>query len=292
MTVLCKQMRSATVAKPSITRARGVGLRGMRSWLIAALLLVSAAGARAGELSSWAWTGTYNNVAMAGNAVFSVVQAGAGWKLVVDLGNTAAANPKAPAEVLTGLYFNVTGQSGALTLASAVATGGLFKTTGQTVAAAGTANTNICAPGKGGTAPASACSVLQAGGWEAGYNVSGLKSATAEHWGIGTAGLGAFQSAAADAGNSNYGLAPSHGDGTGTALAKQVPFVDGNAVYELSGLSSNLVAVTNVVAVYGTGPSVVLAANFTGPFVVIPEPPGAALLVLGLVGLVRVRRRG
>src|SRR6516164_8509594 len=173
--------------------------------------------AHAGQV--WAWTGTVSGNAVSGIVSFSIVPDGAGFALQLDITKTATTVPPTTAAVLTGIYFDLTalGQ-GALGVKSATATGGLVDATNQTTPLASTLNTNICAPGKGGTALDNTCSSTIAGGWEAAYNPAGLSGGAlaTRHYGVGTSGQGGvFSGNAANAGNANYGVVVTPGINTG-----------------------------------------------------------------------------
>src|SRR4051794_22586143 len=103
---------------------------------------------------------------------------------------------------------------------SAVATSGLVNAANQTSPAPGTANSNVCAPGKGGTALNLSCASTIGGGWEAGYFAGGIGGGTnaTQHFAVGTSGqTGVFNGNAANVGNVNYGVAPIAGINTSLA---------------------------------------------------------------------------
>ena len=111
--------------------------------------------ASASASSSWSWSGksslytVANNDILSGAASFSMVPDGAAFDLVIVLQNTAALQPLGTADILTGLYFDLssaTSTPGALSMYSAVADLGLLTTgSNQTSPTSGTAGTNSCA---------------------------------------------------------------------------------------------------------------------------------------------------
>jgi hypothetical protein len=224
---------------------------------------------------------------------FSIVPDGAGFDLQLDITNTATTVPPTTADVLTGIYFDLTalGQ-GALGVKSATATSGLVDAANQTTPLASTLNTNICAPGKGGTALDNTCSSTIAGGWEAAYNPAGLSGGAlaTQHYGVGTSGQGGvFSGNAANAGNANYGVVGTPGINTGLdGVGGMVPYSYHTVTIFLAGLITNNVTISNVSGVYGTAPEGTPAAAVAGG---TPEPGTYLMIAGGLCAIALFRRR-
>jgi len=247
--------------------------------VVSLLVAVPPHGAMAVPLSTWSWSGTVSGGAVSGRAAFSVVPDGGGWDLVINVSNTAATSPTTTAQILRGVYFDMSLVTSALTMSSAVATGGILSALNQTIPDAGSLNTNICAPGHGGTAPNPSCSTTVPGGWEAAYDASGLNGgAVTEHWGVGTSGQ-----------SGKYGIAPGNnvGDGSGGGLTGMLPYTYASAVFTLSGLTTDQITIFNVLGAYGTLPEGTPAGVITSS---VTEPASAALLLVGGIGLARARR--
>lgn len=209
-------------------------------------------------ISNWTWSDTVASGLVTGSAQFSVAPDGPAFDLVIVVNNTSPVVPTTTAQILTGLFFDVNTLSGPLTMAAASATGGILSNVNQTSPDAGSANTNICAPGHGGTASDPSCPVTIGGGWEAGYDVLGLGGGQfVPHWGIATAGFGIFHgNATTGTGDGNYGIAPGNGVGDGSAdgLPTMLPYVYGTATFTLTGLSTDQIVISHVLAAYGTLP--------------------------------------
>lgn len=257
--------------------------------------------AQAGSLSSWAWSSTVSGVAVSGTADFLTQPDGAGYDLVIVLSNTGTQLPTSTAQILTGLYFDITSEPGPLSMLSATATLGMLSDgTAQTTATPGTLNTAMCAAGRGENAFAPAASCTVDGGWESAYNASGIgggASAT-QHYGIGTTGqTGIFQGVNVNA--FDYGIAPGGTVGIdpvtfngGLPGAYPPGYVYGEATFVLSGLTTTDIEISDVSGAYGTTPEGTPAATVDQP-TVVPEPmsTGMALLAGSLLILYGRRRR-
>ena len=262
--------------------------------------------ASATELSTWQWGGSSNpttvsGVAVSGTADFSIIVDGSGYDLVIALTNTAAKNsPTSTAQILTGLYFDISTAPGALSMYSAVASLGMFTTgAAQSTPTAGTAGTNMCAPGAGesGVAPnATNCTVD--GGWEAAYKSTGLgggASAT-EHYGIGTSGqTGVFKGS--NVNTFDYGLAPEAGinpaNGGGLSNAYPPGYAAGAGTFTLTGLTAAQIVniqILNVEAAYGTAPEGTPAATIEQQ-TSTPEPASGFMLA-GAIAILGLFNRG
>ena len=242
------------------------------------------------------WSASPASYTLSGSADFSTVPDGSGFDLVIVVNNTAPAGVSVSSEILTGLYFNIAGPSqAALEMMSAVATGGLIESGNYAQAANGTAGSNICAPGVGGSAGNPTCNSTIAGGWESGYWASGNSG---YNYGVGTSGLsGAFNgNRSTGAGQVDYGIVPLDGSGSpalvnpNTGVTNQFPYTAGIATFVLSGLTTNQITIADVSAEYGTAPEYSIRATQATPgsqYQVsgVPEPAtifellGATLLI-------------
>lgn len=261
--------------------------------LAAATLAFGTAAHASQLLSGWSWSGTVSGGQVSGAATFSVTADGAGWDLIIDVSNTALAAPTTTAQILTGLYFDVSSSQGALTMKSAVANSGLQSSLNETGANGGSVGSNICAPGSGGTAPSSGCASTIGGGWEAAYGAAGLNGgAVSEHYGIGTSGQsGVFiGNSTTGVGNADYGIVPGNGVGDGSGgggVSGMLPYTYATAEFVLSGLTTGTPTISNVLGTYGTLPEGTPAGtNITST----PEPASMALLVAGCIGLAGAKR--
>jgi hypothetical protein len=254
--------------------------------------------AKATVLSTWSWSDTSGGIPVAGNVVFSTQQDGVGYDLVIDLTNTATADPTSTAQLLTGLYFDISASPGGLAMKSAVAVNGLLNNPAfPNTPASGTAGTNICAPNGAEQAPDPAAGCTVDGGWEAAYStpggMGGGASAT-QHWGIGTTGqtgifhgndVNAFDFAIASAA---VGVVNSSG-----GLNNDYLYTWGLGEFVLSGLTSEDIVIQNVTAAYGTAPEGTPAAQQELPPDSLPEPGTFVALGSGLLMLAvrRLRRK-
>lgn len=240
----------------------------------------------------WQWNGSFGGYALTGMVDFSVIQNGAQWALQIDITNNATVIPPTTADILTGIYFDVTATGqGALGVKSAVATGGLLDTTHQAPGTQFNVGTNICAPGKGGTALNNSCAATIGGGWEAAYNPSGIGGGQTakQKYGVGTSGQGGvFSGNSANAGNANYGVAPTAGINVGLdGIGGMVPYSYQTVTIVLYGLITPNVTISNVAAAYGTAPEATPAGliDINGP------EPGTWLMMGGGIAAIAWRRR-
>lgn len=282
------------------------------SILLSLLLATGATNASADQFWTWGQDSSHpalvSGVAVAATVNFAVqADAISGFDLVITLVNNSTTLPTSTAEILDGLYFDLSsGPASAISVYSATANLGLLDSgSAQSAPTAGTAGKNICAPGVGTgsttgstgqpTAPnATNCTV--AGGWEVAYNsvsLGGGASAT-QHYGIGTTGQGGvFNGNSGNAGAFDYGIAPQVGvnPALGGGLSNAYPhgYTYKQATVILRGFSTSNIIVTNVAGAYGTAPEGTPAA--TSVITASPEPSALSLVMGGCLLLALGRRR-
>jgi hypothetical protein len=261
--------------------------------------------AKADHLSMWSWSSTVVGIPASGTVDFSTqVDSAGGFDLVIVLVNNAMTLPTSSSQVLDGVYFDLTsGPGSGISMYSATADLGLLNSGSyQTSPTAGTAGTNICAPGAGGTASSpNSTNCTLGGGWEAAYGASGVGGGAnaTQQYGIGTTGQGgAFNgNGTTGTGSFDYGIAPVIGinptKSGGLSNAYPAGYVYEQGTFVLRGFTTQNIIVTNVEAAYGTAPEGTPAATNVASST--PEPPaislfGGGALFLGL-GLIRRRRR-
>lgn len=212
-----------------------------------------------------------------GSRAANVTIAASGSNLVVTVTNTAMADALVPTDVLTAVFFNVSGSALSLSPLSAVL------------------NSGSSIVGKAGAVPAMA---TEAGGSVAGewaYK-AGISGPGSSAYGISSTGIGIFgpgdrfstatnlQGPTSPAGL-QYGIttagdnpATGNGDYNSNALVKN------SVVFTLSGLPTgfDLRRVTDVTVLYGT--------SATDPFIKVPTPGPIALMSAGLLIVGRRRR--
>lgn len=240
----------------------------IRSTLLAVTgLAIAASSAQA------AVTFNFSSGGRSAQAVFDT----SGSNLLITLTNTSNADALVPTDILTAVFFNVSGGSISLSPVSAVL------------------NAGSSIVGKAGAVPSPATEPGSVVSSEWAYK-GGISGPGSSSYGISSTGIGIFgpgdrfntganlQGPTSPAGL-QYGITtagddPSTGNGdyNGNALVKN------SVVFTLSGLPSgfNLSRITDVTVLYGT--------SATDPFIKVPTPGSIALFGAGLV-LSRRRRR-
>lgn len=211
--------------------------------------------------------------ALDASAEFSVNGSG---QLVVTLTNTSAADVTAPANVLTAIFFNITGGAVSLTRDSALLAAGssvILDPEGQPAGGVvggewcyNSGSLNIGGPGSRGYGISSTgIGLFGPGDRFPGDNLAGPTSPNGVEYGITSAGD--------DGGTGNGGIT-----GSGGLIKNSVVFTLGGA-----GANFDLSRITNVYFFYGTGLG---EGGFDGN---VPTPGAASLM--GIAGLAAIRRR-
>lgn len=205
-----------------------------------------------------------------------------GNELVIDLTNTATFKTLDPQDVLTAVYFDISGKP-TLTNPTAVVGPGskLFETPSQTTL----------------TAPSSLMLASTPGGWD--YE-TGSTGSVSQYYGFGTAGLDRFAGGTSSGGNGgpgNYGIAQNVTYTSFSGYLKNdkkssdlTPLVSNTIQFTLTGLPTgfNLSSISDVRFQYGTSNS---EPSFAGiPQVqlqsVVPEPSTLVVAALGALGFI------
>lgn len=196
-----------------------------------------------------------------------------GGSLTVRLTNTSGADVMVPVDVLTAVFFDISGPAVSLSRTSAVLGAGSFVTNG------------------GGTDPGN----VVGGEWAYNFRAGGFSGggAGSRHYGISSSGLGDFGpgdrfpgsdlSPPASPDGLQYGIT-SAGDNPATGNGGvNTPLIKNQVFFTLAGLPSgfDLSRIGNVLFVYGTA--------YGEGELEVPAP--SALALLGLGGLAASRRR-
>ena len=259
-----------------------------------ALPLILASAAHASYF--YTWQGTVNgNLNVKGSVDFAVVADGGGYDLVITLKNTSLEMQEESSAVISGLFFNVKVNGvdpGPLSMKAAVAPEGLISAVG-TVADPSSQGSNICGLNTNNPSYESCVSPFQ-GGWQFNYNATDFHSTNANipvgtQFAIGTAGLGGVfkgQDVNGPGGNFDYAIVDNVGAGNGGFSS--YPYTLNTGVFTLTGLSSDNIELSSVLAAYGTAPEGVLSTTQENPET--PEPGTLASIAGGMV-LLAWRRR-
>lgn len=256
----------------------------------------------------WEWSSNNANYGLLqGTTTFSVVvdsnKSDCGmttcYSLQIVLSNTSINPTDQSSQVLEGLFFDLKSNGSELNnpigMLSALATGGLLESTGTTIVP-GSAGSDICGAGKAtqGNARNPLCTIVSKG-WEAAYSTGGFTvggTAYSQHYGIGDAGWGLY--IGKDVGNSINGIVPGNGVGIRSpngSITKNYPFVYGTATFDLYGLTTNNVTISNVRAAYGTAPEATTSAEvFVTGVAGAPEPASLSMVLVAVLGLLWLRR--
>lgn len=217
-------------------------------------------------------TFNFSSGARSAQAVFNT----SGSNLIITLTNTSMADALVPTDILTALFFNVSGGAISLSPVSAVL------------------NPGSSIVGKSGAVPSPSTEPGNAISSEWSYR-GGISGPGASAYGISSTGIGIFGpgdrfntssnlQGPTSPGGLQYGITsagddPSTGNGdyNGNALVKN------SVIFTLSGLPGgfNLNRITDVTVLYGT--------SATDPFIKVPAPGSIALVGAGL--LIAQRRR-
>lgn len=221
-------------------------------------------------LAGSASAATLNASAAQGGLAASASFAVSGSNLVITLTNTSAADVLVPANVLTGVYFDISGAPLALSRASVIL-------------AAGSMVINTAVQPAGGVV-----------GGEFGYRGDLSGAPYGASYGVSSSGLGLFgppdlfPGANLDGPSSPDGLQygiTSAGDNPATGNGgTNTPLIKSAVVITLGGLPAGFdpaARISNISFQYGT--------SLDEPNLLVPSPAAAALL--GLAGLARRRRR-
>lgn len=259
------------------------------------VLLIIALTATANATTLWTWSGMINSYSIAGTVQFTeAANNNSSYDLEMDISNTASAMPLGTADILTGIFFDISANvaQSALAMKSASATLGLLDATHTTSPNSDTVGANICAAEGAQSANDPTCTSTITGGWQFAYKASGLGgvSNATQRYGVGTAGLGIFNGNSV--GNANYGVAPSAGANPNTdGLGNMEPYSYRSIVILLTGITTANFTISNVSAVYGTLPDATPGA-LDSTSSATPEPGTWTMLLGGfvLVLLSRLRR--
>jgi hypothetical protein len=236
-------------------------------------------------IGEWGWTGALGAIPVSGTATFIALGSASPYTLEIILSNNSSTIPTSVDDMLTGLDFTISGQGTTPLVMSSAVAANIYLTSGLTSPTAGDANTDVCAPGSGGTAGAPTCTIMAMngglGGWEAAYLAAGFAANANDKWGIGTTQQTSVYTSA-DVQTDNFGIAPTVGDGTVGNTGANAPYIDGTATFILTGVQSSTVpTISNVIGVYGATP----LGTFT------PEPASIGTFAGGFVLLALAWRR-
>jgi hypothetical protein len=199
----------------------------------------------------------------------------AGSNLIVTLTNTALVGAVVPVDILTAVFFDMTGFDGGLTPVSA-----------------------LLAPGSSILLDDPTSNV--GGEWAYAGNIAG-KTPGGQNYGISSSGLDIFGSANFNGSNldgpdavngMSYGLVPESGlASNANPKISRTPLISNSVIFTLSGLPTNFIlsraTIGNVYFQYGT--------SLSEPHISVPEPATILLMVPGalavLAGSVRSRRK-
>lgn len=216
---------------------------------------------------------------LAASAAFTI----SGSNLQIDLSNTAMVDPTASNQTLSGIFFDL-GTAGLTPLSASVDAGSIIQASKCDVSVNCAAETNV--------------------GGEFSYYFGASHGISSSGYLAGNTSMGNFGGSNLDnpaaLNGINFGIVTAtFVDFSGNGGMDNDPLINGSVVFTLSGLTAGLSesAITNVRFQYGTS---LTEPNFGGSCVVdcggtppnrIPEPESLALLGLGLLSLLAVRRR-